>query len=509
MTAIVCFIALVIATLAITGWAARRSQGRSGVYAADGALGPTQNGFAIAGDFLSASTFLGTTALFFTAGVDMILYLAPFLFGLCLMLIWIVGPLRRMGRYTLGDVLASRLPSRGLRIYIGLSTITISIAYLIAQLVGAGMLIAILFGFSFKWAVLIVGVLMTVYVAFGGMLAASWVQIIKAGLLIGTVCIVCVFAVVTAGGLGPLYERATDVFAQGTQLFQFGGLKLSLLSTTSLVVGVAAGTMGLPHILIRAFTVRDALAAQRSIAVGATVIGVVVGLVFAIVAPATVAFVMGDPTYQTESGAIRGGTNMVVVHLASALGGEVLLGVVAAVTFATILAVVAGLTIAVASASAHDLYASLREGKVDERRELRVFRGATVASSAAAVGLAILFKDQNIAVLIAMALGLAASANFPVLFLAIYWKGLTARGALAGGTVGLVSALVLIVLGPEVWVRVLGNSQAVSPLEYPALISAPLAFLTAWLVSVLDPQKPAGQDRTGTDPGASLARISG
>ena len=195
MTAIVCFIALVITTLAITGWAARRSQGRSGVYAADGALGPAQNGFAIAGDFLSASTFLGTTALYFTAGVDMILYLAPFLFGLCLMLIWIVGPLRRLGRYTLGDVLAARLPSRGLRIYIGLSTITISIAYLIAQLVGAGMLIAILFGLQFEWAVLIVGVLMTVYVAFGGMLAASWVQIIKAGLLIGTVAIIWVLAV--------------------------------------------------------------------------------------------------------------------------------------------------------------------------------------------------------------------------------------------------------------------------------------------------------------------------
>ncbi len=509
MTAIVCFIALVITTLAITGWAARRSQGRSGVYAADGALGPAQNGFAIAGDFLSASTFLGTTAIFFTAGVDMILYLAPFLFGLCLMLIWIVGPLRRLGRYTLGDVLAARLPSRGLRIYIGLSTITISIAYLIAQLVGAGMLIAILFGLQFEWAVLIVGVLMTVYVAFGGMLAASWVQIIKAGLLIGTVAIICVLAVVGAGGVGALYERAASVFPKGAELFTFGGLNLSMLSTISLVVGVAAGTMGLPHILIRAFTVRDALAAQRSIAVGATLIAIVVGLVFAIVAPATVAFVMGDPAYQTASGAIRGGTNMVVVHLASALGGEVLLGLVAAVTFATILAVVAGLTIAVASASAHDLYASLREGKVDERRELRVFRVATVASSAAAVGLAILFKEQNIAVLIAMALGVAASANFPVLFLAIYWRGLTARGAMIGGATGLVSALVLIVLGPEVWVRVLGNAQAISPLEYPALASAPLAFVTAWLVSMLDPQKPATDERVANDHAASFARSSG
>ena len=509
MTAIVCFIALVITTLAITGWAARRSQGRSGVYAADGALGPAQNGFAIAGDFLSASTFLGTTAIFFTAGVDMILYLAPFLFGLCLMLIWIVGPLRRLGRYTLGDVLAARLPSRGLRIYIGLSTITISIAYLIAQLVGAGMLIAILFGLQFEWAVLIVGVLMTVYVAFGGMLAASWVQIIKAGLLIGTAAIICVLAVVGAGSVGALYERAAAVFPQGAELFTFGGLNLSMLSTISLVVGVAAGTMGLPHILIRAFTVRDALAAQRSIAVGATLIAIVVGLVFAIVAPATVAFVMGDPAYQTASGAIRGGTNMVVVHLASALGGEVLLGLVAAVTFATILAVVAGLTIAVASASAHDLYASLREGKVDERRELRVFRVATVASSAAAVGLAILFKEQNIAVLIAMALGVAASANFPVLFLAIYWRGLTARGAMIGGATGLVSALVLIVLGPEVWVRVLGNAQAISPLEYPALASAPLAFVTAWLVSMLDPQKPATDERVANDHAASFARSSG
>lgn len=496
MTAIVSFVALVIATLAITGWAARRSQGRSGVYAADGALGPGQNGFAIAGDFLSASTFLGTTALFFTAGVDMILYLAPFLFGLCLMLIWIVGPLRRMGRFTLGDVLAHRLPSRGLRIYIGLSTITISIAYLIAQLVGAGMLIAILFGLTFEWAVLIVGVLMTIYVAFGGMLAASWVQIIKAGLLIATVLIICVLAISNAGGLSELYTRAASVFPQGTELFQFSGLNMSMLSTISLVVGVAAGTMALPHILIRAFTVKDALAAQRSIAVGATLIALVVGLVFAVVAPATVAFVMGDPAYQTETGAIRGGANMVVVHLATALGGEVLLGVVAAVTFATILAVVAGLTIAIASASAHDLYASLHRGQVDERRELRVFRLATIASSALAVGLAIIFKQQNIAVLIAMALGIAASANFPVLLLAIYWRGLTARGALAGGTVGLLTAIALIVLGPEVWVRVLGNAQAISPLEYPALVAAPLAFITAWLVSSLDSSKQSVQAQT-------------
>jgi cation/acetate symporter len=493
MTAIVCFVALVIATLAITGWAARRSQGRSGVYAADGALGPGQNGFAIAGDFLSASTFLGTTAIFFTAGVDMILYLAPFLFGLCLMLIWIVGPLRRMGRFTLGDVLAHRLPSRGLRIYIGLSTITISVAYLIAQLVGAGMLIAILFGLTFEWAVVIVGVLMTIYVAFGGMLAASWVQIIKAGLLIATVLIICVLAIVDAGGVSELYARAAGVFPKGAELFEFSGLNLSMLSTISLVVGVAAGTMGLPHILIRAFTVKDALAAQRSIAVGATIIAIVVGLVFAIVAPATVAFVMGDPSFQTETGALRGGTNMAVVHLASALGGEVLLGLVAAVTFATILAVVAGLTIAVASAAAHDLYASVQEGHVDERRELQVFRIATVASSALAVLLAIIFKQQNIAVLIAMALGIAASANFPVLFLAIYWRGLTARGALAGGTVGLLSAIALIVLGPEVWVRVLGNAQAISPLEYPALVAAPLAFVTAWLVSAFDSNKQGAQ----------------
>lgn len=496
MTAIVCFIALVIATLAITGWAARRSQGRSGVYAADSALGPGQNGFAIAGDFLSASTFLGTTALFFTAGADMILYLAPFLFGLCLMLIWIVGPLRRMGRFTLGDVLAYRLPSRGLRIYIGLSTITISIAYLIAQLVGAGMLIAILFGLTFEWAVVIVGVLMTIYVAFGGMLAASWVQIIKAGLLISTVLIICVLALVDAGGLSELYARAANTFPEGTKLFQFGGSGMSMFSTISLVIGVAAGTMGLPHILIRAFTVKDALAAQRSIAVGATLIAIVNGFLFAIVAPATVAYVMGDPAYQTETGAIRGGTNMVVVHLATALGGEVLLGIVAAVTFATILAVVAGLTIAVASASAHDLYASLQKGHIDERKELRVFRFATVASSALAVILAIIFKEQNIAVLIAMALGIAASANFPVLLLAIYWRGLTARGALIGGTVGLLSAITLIVLGPEVWVRVLGNEQAISPLEYPALVAAPLAFITAWIVSVLDSNKQRVQVQT-------------
>ena len=499
MLATACFLVVVAGTLAITRWASRRASGREGFYAANASVSAGQNGLAIAGDFVSAATLLGTTGIYFAVGADSILYLVPFLLGLCFMLAWIAGPLRELGRFTLGDVVTARLDSRALRIYSGASTIVISLFYLVAQLVGAGGLIAILFGLPFVAAVVIVGALMAVYVTFGGMLAATWVQVIKAAILLAAIAVLAALCLVQGGGLEGIYARAAGAHESGVQLFALHGQKLDLFSTVSLVAGLALGTMGLPHLLVRVFTVRDATAARRSVAIGTAIIASVLAVIFLVIAPATVAFVKGVAQFQDGAGGVRGGVNMAVVHLASAVGGEWLFGVIAAVAFATILAVVAGLTVTIASAASHDIYATLVGRKLsDEGHELSVFRWTAVGASALAVLLAIALQRENIAVLVAGAMVLAASANFPVLFLVIYWRGLTAAGAIAGGLSGLVSALVLLVLGPSVWVKVLGNPTAIFPAEYPTLITMPLAFLVAWLVSRL----------TAPDPRAMRERLS-
>ncbi|HVX90981.1 MAG TPA: cation acetate symporter [Candidatus Paceibacterota bacterium] len=481
-----CFLVVIAATLLITRWAARRASGREGFYAANGSISAGQNGLAIAGDFVSAATLLGTTGIYFAVGSDSLLYLVPFLLGLCFMLAWIAGPLRELGCFTLGDVMTAQLRSPVLRVYSGISTLVISLLYLVAQLVGAGGLISVLFGLSFVTAVIVVGALMAIYVTFGGMIAATWVQVIKASVLVVAILLLALLCVVRAGGLDSIYARAAAAHELGTQLFALGNSKMNLFSTISLVAGLAFGAMGLPHLLIRAFTVRDAAASRQSVAIGTAVIALMLSVIFFVIAPATVAFVKGVTQFQNTQGVVRGGANMAVVHLASALGGELLFGVIAAVAFATILAVVAGLTVAIASAASHDIYATLAGKKLsDEGHELAVFRITAIGASTVAVMLAIVLQQQNIAVLVAGAMVLAASANFPVLFLVIYWRGLTVAGAIAGGLAGLTSALVLLTLGPAVWVKVLGHGAPIFPSEYPTLITLPLAFLTAWQVSRL------------------------
>lgn len=484
LVAMTCFGAVVLVTLAITRWAARRTSGREGFYAANGSISAMQNALAIAGDFVSAATLLGTTAIYFAAGVDNVMYLLPFLLGLCLMLVWIAGPLREMGRFTLGDVVTARLHSPVLRVYSGFSTIAISLIYLVGQMVGAGGLISILFGIPFLVAVIIVGALMAIYVTLGGMIAATWVQVIKAAVLLVAIGVLAILCLVKAGGISEIYSRAAAVHILGPRLFALGGLKMSPFSAVSLVAGLAFGTMGLPHLLIRAFTVRDASESKKSVAIGTAIIAFVLGVVFFVIAPATVAFVYGVSEFQDPAGGLLGGTNMAVVHLASAIGGQPLFGIIAAVAFATILAVVAGLTVSIASAAAHDIFATLTKQKFsDEGHELWVFRIAAISASLMAVVLAVLLQHENVAVLIAGALVIAASANFPVLFLVIYWQGLTVAGAVTGGLTGLFSALTLLILGPSVWVKVLGFSAPIFPSEYPTLITMPLAFLICWLVS--------------------------
>lgn len=482
MTQIHYFIVTVLITVAITWWAARRNTGRASLYAAEGKITAGQNGLAIAGDFLSAGTVLGIVGLFFAVGMDAAPYLITPLAGLFLMLTLIVGPLRRLGRYTLGDVVSHRLSAGGPRIVVGLCTIVISLINLIAQLVGAGALIAIVFGIPFNIAVVIVTTLMTVYVAFGGMLAATWVQIIKAVILIAMVFVLAALCLSRAGGYGPLFDMA-EISARSRDMLKFGGLQLGLFGAISLALTQVAGMMGMPHLLIRFFTVPDEKAARSSLIIGATIIGIVMATVLLVVAPAAIAFVANNPTLQAPGGGIVGGTNMITMHLVQILGGDVLFGLMSAVAFSTILAVVAGLTISISSATSHDLLPGVLKGGLSERRELALFRLAAVVTSAIGTLLAILFQHENITFLIVMGQTVAASTTFPLLILSIYWKGLTTTGAVAAGLFGLITSVAGIVASPAFWVKALGHEEALIPTDYPALITIPATFLVAWLVS--------------------------
>ena len=483
--AVVCFLGTIALTLLITAWAARHSSDKAAMYAASSRITGGQNGLAIAGDFMSATTVLGVVGLYFGGGVDTMIYFITPLAAMCLILLWTAGPLRRLGKFTLGDVLVARLNSPSMRVYSGISTIVISLIYLIAQLVGAGALVSVLFNLSFEHAVMIVGALMAIYIVFGGMLAATWVQIIKACLLVCGVILISVASVTHAGGVGALYDKAAAIHKLGPALFHFGGMKLDLFSAVSLAFGLTLGVMGLPHLLIRFFTVPDEKAARRSMVVSCVLIAVVFIMTFGIIAPAGVAFVTGNPAYVAASGAVKGGGNMVVIHLAEAVGGPVLLGAFSAVAFATILAVVSGLTIAIASAASHDvLNPGHTGGERSESGDLWLFRVAAVLAACAAVALAIVFQKENVAYLVALAMTVAASTNFPVVILSLYWRKLTPTGALVGGLFGLIVSVGLIVLSPGVWVKVLGHAAPLFPSDYPALISSPLAFLVCWLVSM-------------------------
>jgi cation/acetate symporter len=288
-----------------------------------------------------------------------------------------------------------------------------------------------------------------------------------------------------AGGAPDLFAKAAAIHALGRDLFHFGGMKLDLFSAVSLAVGLTLGVMGLPHLLIRFFTVPDEAAARRSLVTSCAIIGLVFIMTFAVIGPASVAFVTHNPAYVTATGAVKGGPNMVVIHLAHAVGGEILMGAFSAVAFATILAVVAGLTIAIASATSHDVFhPGHTEAQRSEAGELWLFRLAAIVAAVVAVALAIVFQKENVAYLVALAMTVAASTNFPVIILSLYWRRLTSTGALLGGLVGLVSSVGLIILSPGVWVRVLHHAAPIFPADYPALVSSPLAFLVCWLGSM-------------------------
>ena len=480
------FIGFVLITLAITYWAARRASDRSGIYTAGGNISAFQNGLAVTGDFVSAAAILGSVALFFFAAVDTaIFYISP-LVGLCLLLILIATPLRELGQFTVGDVLASKLPGTSVRVFSAVSTLVLSQLYVVAQLVGAGNLFSIVFELDYELAVFVVGFLIMIYVGFGGMLATTWVQIIKAGLLIFGVVILAILSVYKAGSLGQLFNLAESAY--GSSLGQFGRSGMSPFSSISLAAALVFGMLGMPHLLIRFLTVPDAASARKSVVISALLIAGVLGVLLLVVGPAALAFIKGNIAYYHEDGSIIGGANMILLHLSDYLGGELLFGVIAAVTFSTILAVVAGLTVAMSSSAARDIYFAFKENRQDEddKTEIFVFRATAVFAVTVACFISIALQKENIAYLSALAFGIAAATNFPILILAIYWEKLTRAGALCGGMAGLLAALVLLVLGPTVWVQLLGNSAAVFPSDYSTLISAPFAFLVAYVVSIMD-----------------------
>lgn len=484
--AVIFFIAVIIATLIVTTWAARRNRSRSDFYAAGGSITGTQNGFAIAGDFMSAATILGVAGFMFAGNAESIIYLVGPIAGFAFVFLFIAEPLRNLGRYTVAEVIGLRFPGRSMRVFAATSSLVVTVFYLIAQMVGAGALIEVLVGVPYRFAVLGVATLMMLYVFFGGMLATTWVQIIKAVFLIA-----CVLGMSWLTyrridfDLNALFDRAAENLrtyaASGG-----GGAIADPFSAVSLALTLSLGVAGLPHILLRFFTVPDAAQARRSVLIAMIIIAIVFVLVQYVLSYAAAALLYGDPNYFAD-GKLIGGPNVPIIHLARVLGGDILFGIVAAVAFATILAVVSGLTLAGASAIAHDLYAHVvKRGGASEASELAMFRAATIAVTIVAAVLGILFQGKNIAYMVGLAFTVAASANFPVLLLSLYWRGLSQRGALIGGSIGLLVSIALIVGGPPIWVGMLHNKAPLIPYAYPALISMPIAFFACWLASMLD-----------------------
>jgi cation/acetate symporter len=363
-------------------------------------------------------------------------------------------------------------------------------------MVGAGKLIQILFGLPYEFAVVIVGVLMMLYVTFGGMIATTWVQIIKAVLLLSGASFIALMVLSHVNfDINALFEQAIAVHDKGEQIMGPGGLVSDPVSAISLGVALIFGTAGLPHILMRFFTVADAKQARRSVFFATGFIGYFYILTF-VIGFGAIVLVSTNPDFFNSEGLLRGGNNMAAIHLSQAVGGDIFLGFISAVAFATILAVVSGLTLAGASAISHDLYASvIKKGNADSRDEILVSRIATIVLGVVAIVLGILFEQQNVAFMVGLAFAIAASANFPILILSMYWSRLTTRGALIGGFAGLATAIVLVVLGPIVWVDILGYAEAVFPYKYPALFSVVTAFVLIWLFSVTDNSERGAKER--------------
>ena len=497
--AIVMFALFVALTLGITYWAASRTKTASDFYTAGGGITGFQNGLAMAGDYMSAATLLGLTAMVYANGYDAYLFMIAFFVGWPIILFLMAERLRNLGKFTFADITSYRLDQGSVRTMAAIGSLTVVCFYLIVQMVGAGQLIKLLFGLEYHIAVIAVGILMIVYVTFGGMVATTWVQIIKACLLLFGGTLITVLAFSQFGfSFNTLAAKTIELHKLKDMLFAPGTLLKDPINAISLALGLMFGLAGLPHILMRFFTVNNAKEARKSVLYAAGFVGfffnviMLMGLCAIVIVGTNPEFFEGG----TVGGKIIGGGNMVAMHLAKAVGGNLLLGFLAAVAFATILAVVSGLALAGASAISHDLYARvIKKGNVSEEKEIRVSKMASFGIGLIAVVLGIAFEKQNVAFMAALAFGIAAAGNFPVLFLSMYWKNLTTRGALAAGYGGLIAAVVLVVLSKSVWVTVLGYATPIFPYDQPALFAMPLAFLLAYVFSVTDKTARAGKER--------------
>jgi len=514
-TAISMFAVFVVGTLFITKWAAAKTKSAADFYTAGGGITGFQNGLAIAGDYMSAASFLGISAAVMVGGFDGLIYSIGFLVGWPVVTFLLAERLRNLGKFTFADVAAFRFSQTPVRVFAASGTLVVVAFYLIAQMVGAGQLIKLLFGLEYWIAVVIVGALMMVYVLFGGMTATTWVQIIKACLLLAGASFMA-FMVLLHFGFSPeaMFAKAVDVktgiaaaagkppsesAAQGSSIMGPGGFIKDPISAISFGMALMFGTAGLPHILMRFFTVPNAKEARKSVLWATTWIGYFYVLTF-IIGFGAITFVLTNPQFLDAKGGLLGGGNMAAVHLANAVGGNVFLGFISAVAFATILAVVAGLTLSGASAVSHDLYATvIKKGKADGTAELKVSRITTVGLGIVAVALGIAFEKQNIAFMVSLAFAIAASANFPVLLMSVLWKDCTTRGAVIGGFLGLASSVLLTLVSPAVWEVTLGypKGSALFPYASPALFSMTIGFVGIWLFSTLDKSRRAAQDRDG------------
>ncbi|WP_374489274.1 cation acetate symporter [Zoogloea sp.] len=523
-TAIIMFGIFVAGTMFITKWAASQTKSAADFYTAGGGISGFQNGLAIAGDYMSAASFLGISAAVMANGYDGLIFSIGFLVGWPVITFLMAERLRNLGKFTFADVAGYRFQQGPIRAFAASGTLVVVAFYLIAQMVGAGQLIKLLFGLEYWMAVVIVGALMMVYVLFGGMTATTWVQIIKACLLLAGASFMA-FMVLVKFGFSPeaMFAKAVEIKTalaakdaklieeaatkgvdiavlaakKGDSIMAPGTFVKDPISAISFGMALMFGTAGLPHILMRFFTVPDAKEARKSVGWATVWIGYFYILTF-IIGFGAICFVLTNPEFLDAKGALKGGGNMAAIHLANAVGGNIFLGFISAVAFATILAVVAGLTLSGASAVSHDLYATVfKKGNADSASELRVSRITTIVLGIVAVVLGIAFEKQNIAFMVSLAFAIAASANFPVLFMSVLWKDCTTKGAVIGGFLGLISSVALTVVSPSVWEAVLGNPKGSAwfPYTSPALFSMTIGFVSIWIFSLLDRSKAAEEER--------------
>jgi len=503
-TAIVMFGVFVALTLWITKWAASKTKSASDFYTAGGGITGFQNGLAIAGDYMSAASFLGISGLVFANGFDGLIYSIGWLVGWPIITFLMAERLRNLGKFTFADVAGYRFSQTPIRVFAACGSLTVVAFYMTAQMVGAGQLIKLLFGMDYLYAEILVGTIMMIYVLFGGMTATTWVQIIKACMLLGGATFMA-FSVMLQFGFSPelMFEKAIEVHSKKDAIMGPGALIKDPISAISVGMALMFGTAGLPHILMRFFTVPSAKEARKSVGWATTWIGYFYILTFIIGFGAITNLIPNPMDYFVGgdiSKGLNGGGNMAAVHLSKAVGGNVFMGFISAVAFATILAVVAGLTLSGATAVSHDLYASVwRKGRVDQADELRVSKITTVILGIIAVTFGIAFEKENVAFMVMLAFVVAASANFPVLFMSVLWKDCTTKGAVTGGFVGLIMAVVLTVGSNSVWVLALHHAagSAWFPYDSAAIFSIPAAFIVIWLVSLMDRSARATEDRAG------------